>query len=540
MRHSRPITSVVKISDSDGYLSPASFENETSLQALLSSSPGALLLDESETPYVDAFRLLDKELEIRLSFEWVLPERPLVRPVALIGGRTMFDPAKMSFCYKGPYEAALALGISVIVVDNPGHWLEDDSYSHLRARFIAIDMTLDEELPGRITEALRGTNLHGVASFADEYLEATARAAETLGLPTEPVSAVYRSVDKYAARKLVTPGKPTDFARLNNAAQLNDLALLPFLNTLQYSVIVKPCRGGGSKGVRKANNRSDLYEAVNLAEQAGYFKDGILIEAYADGPEVDANFALWDGEILFFEMCDDFPCLADSANATVADDFNEDVMVLPSALDLTERQKVKIQLHEILLRLGFRTGIFHVEARMQNSSMRYMEREGVVDLQHIDQVLGPTRSRPKPKVFLIEINPRPPGPDCIYATAYTYGVDYCGLHWLRALNDGRRLAALCHPFTIHAQYHTSLLSIPIYQENLYVPRDYCEEMLRRLPDIAPYISKTECFTPGKTVSPKGGAGFFAYFLIYSRSGRKQLLEMSDRIREESKGLLDNA
>lgn len=32
-----------------------------------------------------------------------------------------------------------------------------------------------------------------------------------------------------------------------------------------------------------------------------------MIEPYIDGPEVDANLVLLDGEVIFFEVTDDFP-----------------------------------------------------------------------------------------------------------------------------------------------------------------------------------------------------------------------------------------
>jgi hypothetical protein len=80
--------------------------------------------------------------------------------------------------------------------------------------------------------------------------------------------------------------------------------------------------------------------------------------------------------------------------------------------------------------------------------------------------------------------------------------------------------------------------IPVHRDNINVPIDYCDEVLRRLPDVAPYVSRTECFTPGTIVSQVKGAGFLAYFLVYSKTSRRALLEMCDRIKKVSKGLLD--
>lgn len=448
----------------------------------------------------------------------------------------MFDPKKMSFCYQGPYEAAQALGISVIIVDRPGHWLQEEKYSHLRDEFVAIDITIDDGLPSRIAGAVKGKGIDGIVAFADEFVDATVQAAEKLNLPTEPLSAYLQSLDKYATRKLVS--LDTQALRVDNAGQLDDMSMSPKLESLHYPLVVKPCRGGGSRGVRKVNDLASLRQAVREVEEGGYSKQGILIETYADGPEVDANFALWEGEILFFEMCDDFPCLADAEDATVSDSFVEDNMVLPSYLELEERDLVRSSLHRTLLQLGFRSGVFHVEARVQNSTMRYRKTNGVFDLDHIDASSTAAEHRRQPEVFLLEVNPRPAGPQSVYATAYTYGVDFYGLQWLRVLDDGERFAALCQPYTCYAQYCSSILMIPIHRENIHVPESYCDDMLRRLPEVALNVFRTECFTPGKTVSPVGGAGFIAYFLVYSSTSRRNLLEMCDSIKKVSRSLLD--
>jgi hypothetical protein len=85
-------------------------------------SLGALLVKEKPTNlFHETLNSLDQGLKIRLSFDWVLLTKPSARKVAMIGGLAMFDPMNMSFCYQGPYEAARALGISVVVVDRLGH-----------------------------------------------------------------------------------------------------------------------------------------------------------------------------------------------------------------------------------------------------------------------------------------------------------------------------------------------------------------------------------------------------------------------------------
>lgn len=62
----------------------------------------------------------------------------------MVGGRPPFDLEKGSYGSQGSFNAAKALGMSIIVLDRPGHWLQDERYSHLRNEFLPIDM--DDEV----------------------------------------------------------------------------------------------------------------------------------------------------------------------------------------------------------------------------------------------------------------------------------------------------------------------------------------------------------------------------------------------------------
>lgn len=539
MCHSEISESMIAFPTKDAFYPAVSQGTVTSLVELLHSCPGAVLLKaEAEPLDAQSSQKLDQDLQRRLSFNWILPERPASRRMAMIGGRAMFDARKLSFCSQGPLQAAEALGIQVAVVDRTGHWLQDEAYSHLREEFIAIDMSTNDTLSSRICDALRGKKLDGIITFVDEYLEATAEAAQFLGLPGDPLSAYLLSTDKFATRRLADTYCPAQTFYLESSQQLDTMASLR-LESLGFPLVVKPCRGGGSRGVSKVNNVAELRQAVGFVTESGYANRGIVIETYANGPEVDANFALWDGDILFFEISDDFPAIADQENATASADFNDPQTVYPSRLDPAEQDMVRSQLHQLLLKMGFRSGIFHVEARVQQSSMRFAERHGTVDLDHIDSHKRSQDGR-TPEMFLVEVNARPPGPDCVLATAFTYGVDYNALQWLRGLDDGERFRTLCSPYTCGAQYHCSVMSIPIHRHNVFVPQDFCEQVLQRMADAARHVARSECFVPGKTVSPVGNAGFLAYFIVYSRKTRREVLETCEGIIKCSRSILDSA
>lgn len=267
----------------------------------------------------------------RISFEWVLPTQPPALSVAVVGGRPLFDNTTGAYDSEGPFDAARALGILVIVLDRPGHFMQGAEYSHLRDDFIAVDMTSDADLPRKLAEAVRSRKVDGIITFSDEYVIATAKAAKLLNLKTEPVESIIVAHYKNETRKILnTPNFQA--LRLDNAAQLEEASWSGKLENLRYPLVVKPCRGGACRGVKKVQDQSSLRQALLQMEKDGLSKHSILLETYISGPEVDANIVLWNGELMFIEITDNFPCTADASDATIADSFGETIMLSPTRL----------------------------------------------------------------------------------------------------------------------------------------------------------------------------------------------------------------
>ena len=90
-----------------------------------------------------------------------------------------------------------------------------------------------------------------------------------------------------------------------------------------------------------------------------------MVESYVSGPEVDVNVVLQDGKALFCEISDDLPKTAEGFPTSFnSKSWTETGNVFPSALPEPELQQLKEKTVEYLLTFGFRTGIFHCEARM--------------------------------------------------------------------------------------------------------------------------------------------------------------------------------
>lgn len=550
MRHSPFVDMVVPFSSWGQQLQAFAAHDTSSVLDILPCSPGALVVKQDQVIDDETLMiLLQEDLEMRLSFDWALPTKPPAYRVGVVGGRGMYNDEKGMYGSRGFFEAAHALGISMLVIDEPGHWLADAKYAWLREDFIAMDMSNLAELPRNMATALEHRRIDGIVTFTDDFVIATAEAAEIMGLPTEPSQAMKQAHYKHEMRALVNKTN-IQAVHLDSAEQLDDAGLAATLQSLRYPLIVKPSRGLLSRGVQKVSDAPSMRRAVRSLAQDGLAEHGILIETYVDGPELDANFVLRDGRVLFLEVTDNMPCLGDASTAALTDNFMETVQISSSALPRPEKDTIRASLLDSLLRLGFRSGVFHVEARMAHSAMHYRPYpSGVVDLAPRAASLA----SPPPNVFLIEVNAREPGTAGTWATLYTYGVDLGSLQVLRALGEreGERFAALATPFAFPedavvgggggAQYWTAHCIVPIHRDDLYIPGEFVARVCAALPDVAPHVSRAELYAPaGTRVSPTAGSGWMAYFLLFSRESREHLLLMYQRVTEVSRRVLDEA
>jgi hypothetical protein len=101
---------------------------------------------------------------------------------------------------------------------------------------------------------------------------------------------------------------------------------------------------------------SELTAAINAIDGSRHGSEFVM-EKYCAGPEVDANFVLLDGEVLFFEVCDDLPKSADLNGPTLGslNNFHELNSVYPSALPAQEIDLLRNSFLNTLLKMGLKT-----------------------------------------------------------------------------------------------------------------------------------------------------------------------------------------
>lgn len=505
-----------------------SIENLQQLPNAFAASAGGMLLkrvDSTDINTLDSlFASLDLELRNRLSFPWLSIQAPKRQTLAIVdGGISSPDNGGTG---ESIYTAAEALGIDMVVFDNPGHWMDGPRYSHWCKAFIPLELQLkpDAGFASRIVEAVRSYEgqIDGIITFRDHYKFPVAEAALQLSLPTYPPSAYEIATDKF--KTSISEGH-----HAYQASSVKQASSIVQEHNLEFPLIIKPCNGFLSEGVFRAENLPQLEAGVRAIDTDRHDKD-FVIEKYCEGPEVDANFVLCDGEVIFFEVSDDFPKSADVNGHGNVKTFIELANVLPSKLPEHELAILRDSLRQSLLRMGFQDGFYHLEARVENSSMEYATKTNVLDLT---QRSAPAKGAPS--AWLIEVNPRPPGIQASDAVRHTYGVEYFGIALLFALTDKHRVKPLCHPFAQGPQYWCEMVFIPVENGGVYDSGNVCLELLDRRPDLAQSISACFCFLKrgDRVPDPMSGINsWVAYFNVFSRESRAHLLDLADCVRRE--------
>ncbi|KJK68209.1 ATP-grasp domain protein [Aspergillus parasiticus SU-1] len=471
---------------------------------------------------------LEAELVNRLSFAWISPELIEEKRIAWIKGKEDLESGRRI------WEAARALGIKVVILDHDGHWFQkdDDRWNYLREAFIPTDITADQGFVDRIVAAVRSYDkpIHALVTVNNAGAIGTARACQILGFRSAPPESYIIAGDKFKTREM-EPDNGGAF-KVFNIDELRTRLRSKVHSPIEYPVIVKPCMGWGSECVSKVQTEEELIQAVARASsrhsEGPNPRSDVMVEPYIDGPEVDANFVLIEGNIIFFEVADDFPKAGEKAGNALNGSFMETDMVLPTGLSPKEIQVTKDSILQTLLRQGFRTGVFHCEGRVRYASKEYDTRDGIVDLYPSDRVQGK-----EPSFYLHEINARPGGYFVSSATLLTYGVDYYANHILAALGDFDRCRALSVPFCHGPQWWVQVIIIPEDKSGVMKSPDAGKEMLERHEDLrlAVVDYKTMKKKGDKLLGPKAKVfSYLAYFSVASRRSREDCLRLGQKVR----------
>lgn len=228
--------------------------------------------------------------------------------------------------------------------------------------------TLDAEQMIRAARELDGRDpIDGVLCWDEARIVAASKVAEALGLPGGDPQMVLRCRDKHLTRELLAEaGVPQPRSVLvDSVEQAATVAA-----EIGYPVVLKPRGVAASLGVVLVTDEAQLRDQFDFAHDTtapgAITGDAIvLVEEYADGPEISVDCAVYHGEVLpiclahkeigyppYFE---EVGHLVDGADPQLAD---------PAFQQLLE------QAHQAL---GFTDGITHSEFRLTPSGPKLIE-----------------------------------------------------------------------------------------------------------------------------------------------------------------------
>ncbi len=157
--------------------------------------------------------------------------------------------------------------------------------------FLSGHTVVDTLDAAAMSAAAGGLGASGVLCWDEVRIEAAAGLAAALGLPCGDPGAVRRCRDKHLTRAALAEAAvpQPESVPVASAAQAAAAAA-----RIGYPVVLKPRALAGSYGVVKVSSAGDLDEAYRhsagstLAGVPG-FAEGVLVEEYADGPEISID-----------------------------------------------------------------------------------------------------------------------------------------------------------------------------------------------------------------------------------------------------------
>lgn len=257
-------------------------------------------------------------------------------------------------------EKAKELGYRTVLCDylpdNPGQYVADVFYQ---------ESTTDRE---KMLEIARKEGVSGVLAYSSDPAAPTAGyVAETLGLPTNPLSAIEAMSEKHLFRAfLAERGLPCPKAT-GFPVDTDPTELWERVKDFRMPVVVKPTDSSGSKGVSVLSCEAELPAAI--AHAAGFSRNGTLIcEEYIrrSFPHViGGDVFVVDGEIRFWGL---MSCLRDEALGGLVP-VGE---YLPSGLAPAQRANVKAVLQRLVTALGLHFGELNVEVIVGENDVPYI------------------------------------------------------------------------------------------------------------------------------------------------------------------------
>jgi len=229
--------------------------------------------------------------------------------------------------------------------------------------------TLDAELMIAAARELHQRDpLDGVLCWDEARIIATSRIAQALGLPGGDPDVVLGCRDKHLTRQRLAAagvGQPRSVV-VDTLEQA-----LAAAGDIGYPVVLKPRGIAASLGVVLAQDEAELREHFRFAREtfvpgALFYDDlAVLVEEYADGPEISIDSAVFHGKV--------HPMCLAHKELGYPPYFEEVGHLVDGAEPMLSDPQLLTALQQAHDALGFTDGITHVEYRLTPSGPKLIE-----------------------------------------------------------------------------------------------------------------------------------------------------------------------
>jgi biotin carboxylase len=271
-----------------------------------------------------------------------------------------------SASYRAPdfMAAARELGIAVTVASDRAAAMS----AAMGDRALTLPSSDAREAAGAIVARAQDTPFAAIIGVDDQGVMAAAIAAERLGLPHNPPSAVERTRDKAAMRRALADANvpQPQFVVLTEDSDPRTAA-----GEIGFPCVIKPLSLSGSRGVIRADDPDQADAAVArvrriLAAAQPTADATLLIESYLPGAEVAVEGLLCNGQLQLL-------AIFDKPDPLEGPYFEETLYVTPSRLPADVTAEIERTTAQAARALGLREGPIHAELRVDAHTIKVLE-----------------------------------------------------------------------------------------------------------------------------------------------------------------------
>jgi biotin carboxylase len=271
------------------------------------------------------------------------------------------------------YERLASLGVSLVVVDEPGHWSESLVSDGLAGVWLPAPVTGDPDRDApTVLDVLRRNHVDvdGVLTYWEDSVCVASRVAAALGLPGNPPDAVDAARSKIRMREVSARlGLPTP--RAQRVRSLDELYAAA--EQVGFPAVVKPEFGASAMGCVRVDDLDSLPGVYSLVRDAvrpetdAIFRAGndLLLEQYLDGVEFDVDLVMQNGECAFRSVSQNWPTAEPSLQETgLHCPPTHGPRAVRGLADLCVRTAREFGLHH---------GVLHIEGKCTSQGPRIIE-----------------------------------------------------------------------------------------------------------------------------------------------------------------------